>query len=420
MIKIIDIKNKEGIKAIKNRNKADLDLALLRVKPIIETVKKFGDKALIDYTKKFDCFDITKNTIEIKKNEIEDAYKKVDKKLIKALKEAAALIKKFSKEQLPKEWSKEIENGIKIGQIIRPLERVGCYIPGGKYLLVSTVLMTVIPAKIANVKEIFICSPPKPKNYALLVAADIAGVNKIFRVGGAQAIAALAYGTKTIPKVDKIVGPGNIFVTAAKKLVYGDVGIDFLAGPTEVMILAEKGSAKFIASDLLAQAEHDRMASTILITTNKKLAEKVKKEINAQLKNLKTELVANESIRKNSAIILADNINEAINLVNDFAPEHLIIEDKKMLKKIKNAGAIFIGNYSCVPAGDYCIGNHVLPTAGFAKIRAGLSVLDFIKMPTVQELSKEGLKSIKDIIIELAKIEGLDGHKKSVEMRFNQ
>ena len=403
---------------IKSRNKANLDIAILRAKPIIGTVKKFGDKALIDYTKKFDCFDITKNTIEIKKSEIEEAYKKVDKKLIKALEEAAEIIKKFCKEQLPKEWSKEIKKGIKIGQIIRPLEKVGCYVPGGKYSLVSTVLMAVIPAKVAGVKEIVICSPPRPKNYALFVAADIAGADKIFRVGGAQAIAALAYGTETIPKVDKIVGPGNIFVTAAKKLVYGDAGIDFLAGPTEVVVLAEKGNPKFIAADLLAQAEHDRMASAILVTTNKKLAEDVKKEVNAQLKTLKTELIANESIRKNSAIILAGNIDEAINLVNDFAPEHLIIEDKKILDKINNAGAIFIGSYSCEAAGDYCVGNHVLPTGGIAKFRAGLSVLDFIKMPTVQELSKEGLKSIKEIITELAKAEGLDAHKKSVEKRF--
>src|SRR3989338_1163158 len=418
MIRTIDIKNKEEIEKIKNRKEANLDLALLRVKPVIESVKKFGDKSLIEYTKKYDCFDVTKNTIEIKSNEIKEAYKKVDKGLVKAIKEAAEIIKKFSKEQLPKEWNKEIRKGIKIGQIVRPLEKVGCYIPGGKYSLVSTVLMTVIPAKVAGVKEVIIASPPKPKNYALFVAADIAGADKIFRIGGAQAIAALAYGTETIPKVDKIVGPGNIFVTAAKKLVYGDVGIDFLAGPTEVVVLAEKGNAKFIAADLLAQAEHDRMASAVLVTTNKGLAEKIKEEINIQLKGLKTESIASESIIKNSAIILAGNMDEAIGLVNDFAPEHLIIEDKKILDKINNAGAIFVGEYSCEAAGDYCIGNHVLPTSGIAKFRAGLSVLDFVKMQTVQELSRNGLNSIKDIITTLANIEGLDGHKKSVEVRF--
>ena len=420
MIRIIDIKNREEIDRIKSRNKENLDLALSRVKPIIEAVKKFGDKALIDYTKKFDCYDIAKNTIGITKNEIKEAYQKVDKKLIAALKEAAGIIEKFSREQLPKEWSREIKKGIKIGQLIRPLEKVGCYIPGGKYSLVSTVLMVVIPAKVAGVKEIVICSPPRPKNYALFVAADIAGADKIFRIGGAQAIAALAYGTETIPKVDKIVGPGNIFVTAAKKLVYGDVGIDFLAGPTEVMVLAEKGNPKFIAADLLAQAEHDRSASAILVTTNKRLAEEVKKEVNIQSKSLKTEAVANESINKNSAIVIAGNMNEAINLVNDFAPEHLIIEDKKILDKISNAGAIFIGEYSCEAAGDYCIGNHVLPTSGIAKFRAGLSVLDFVKMPTVQELTKEGLSSIKGIITALADAEGLDAHKKSVEKRFEK
>lgn len=418
MIRMIGIKNKE-IERIKGGNKANLELALLRAKPIIENVRKFGDKALIDYTKRFDCFDITKNTIEIDENEIKEAYKKVDKKLIKALEEAAELIKKFSKEQLPKGWSKEIKKGIKVGQIVRPLEKVGCYVPGGEYSLVSTVLMTVIPAKVAGVKEVVIASPPKPKNYALLVAAGIAGADKIFRIGGAQAIAALAYGTETIPKVDKIVGPGNIFVTAAKKLVYGDVGIDFLAGPTEVMIVSEKGNPKFIAADLLAQAEHDRMASAILVTTSKGLAENVKKEINIQLKGLKTESIASESIRKNSAIIVAGNMDEAIKLINDFAPEHLIIEDKKILDKINNAGAIFIGSYSCEAAGDYCVGNHVLPTGGIAKFRAGLSVFDFVKMPTVQELSKDGLRSIKEVITALADAEGLDAHKKSVEKRFD-
>ncbi len=421
MIQTISIKEEEPIEKIKNRSKKNLEIAVTRVLPIIKDIKILGDKALFKYIKQYDSFEATKNNILVTKEEIKQAYKKVDKKTIQAINQSKENIENYSKLQLPKEWQKEISKGIKVGQLVKPLNKVGCYIPGGNFPLISTVLMTVIPAKVAGVKEIIICSPPKENNEALYVAADIAGADKIYRAGGAQAIAAMAYGTESIKKVDKIVGPGNIFVTAAKKLVYGDGGIDFLAGPSEVLILAEKGNPKFIAADMLAQAEHDLLASAVLVTTKKELAEQVKEELTKQLKSLNPKSFAPASLRKYGAIILADNLEQAIKFTNDFAPEHLeiIVNNKEeVIKKLNNFGALFIGEFSPEAAGDYATGpNHVLPTAGVAKFRAGLSVLDFVKMPTVQELSKEGLNSLKETITTLAGIEGLEAHKKSIEIR---
>jgi len=418
-MRIIDINNKEELKRIKQRSKQDFELAVARVNPVIKDIKTSGDKALIKYTKNYDSVDLTKNTLQISKSDIERAYKKVDKETISAIKKAKVTIEKCAKLQLPKEWKKQLKAGITVGQLVRPLDSVGCYVPGGNFPLPSTALMTIIPAKVAGVKEIIVCTPPKKNSDAIIVAADIAGADKIFRVGGSQAIAAMAYGTETIPKVNKIVGPGNIFVTAAKKLVYGDVGLDFLAGPSEIMIFAEKGNVKIIAADLLSQAEHDVLSSSIFITTNKNLAKQVQAEVERQLIALSA-TNASESIRKNGAIIIADNINNAFDLINDFAPEHLEIlsDNNSLLKKVRNAGAVFLGSYSPEIAGDYAIGNHVLPTAGFAKIRAGLNTSDFIKTPFVQQLTKQGLKSIKDTVIKLADIEGLKAHRKSVEERF--
>lgn len=421
MIQTINIKDKEKIDLIKERSKKNFELAVMRVLPVIDDIKKLGDKALFKYVKQYDGFDATKNNILVSKEEIKRAYSKVDGKTIKAIKEAKENIEKYAKLQMPKEWSEEIKKGVKVGQLIRPLDYVGCYVPGGNFPLVSTVLMCVIPAKVAGVKDIVVCTPPKENNWALYAACDISGVDKIYRIGGAQAVAAMAYGTKTVKKVDKIVGPGNVFVTAAKKLVYGDVGIDFLAGPSEILILAEEGNASFIAADMIAQAEHDRLASTILVTTNEKLSKDVETEIEKQLKELKPESFASESLRKYGAIVLADNLGSAIDFANDFAPEHLeiIVKDKeKVINKLNNFGALFIGEYSPEAAGDYCSGpNHVLPTGGVAKFRSGLSVMDFVKMPSVQELSKEGLSSLKDTIVKIANIEGLEGHRNSVEKR---
>ena len=278
MIQTIKLEDKEKIKKIKDRGRANLEIAFTRVGPIVRDVRVLKEKALLKYIKQYDSFEATKNNVLVRKEEIERAYKKVDASLVKALKEAKENISEYARMQMPKGWDKEIKKGVKVGQLVKPLDRVGCYVPGGNFPLVSSVLMTVIPAKVAGVKEIIVCSPPKEDNYALLVAADIAGADKVYRMGGAQAVAAMAYGV-IVPKVDKIVGPGNIFVTAAKKLVYGDTGIDFLAGPSEILILAEEGNPKFIGADMLAQAEHDKSASSILVTTNKKLAEDVKKEV---------------------------------------------------------------------------------------------------------------------------------------------
>lgn len=423
MMQTINIKDNEKIKQIKERSKKNFELALSRVLPIVNDINTLGDEALFDYIKKYDSFSATKNNILVNKEEIERAYSKVDEKTINAIKEAKENIERYAKLQMPKEWLIEVKRGVKVGQLVKPLDSVGCYIPGGNFPLVSTLLMTVVPAKVAGVKEIMICIPPKENNWALYVAAGIAGADKIYRIGGAQAIAAMAYGTESIKKVDKIVGPGNIFVTAAKKLVYGDVGIDFLAGPSEILILVEYGNPKFIAADMIAQAEHDVLASAVLVTTNKKLAEDVEKEINNQLKTLKPKSFASESLRKYGAIIIASNLDEAIKFTNDFAPEHLgiIVRNKeRVIKKLNNFGALFIGEYSPEAAGDYCSGpNHVLPTGGVAKFRAGLSILDFVKMPTVQELSKEGLESLKETIVKLASVEGLEGHRKSVEKRVS-
>jgi histidinol dehydrogenase len=417
MIRTIKSTDKAKIEAIKKRASGNLKVVCNLVLPIINDVKLKGDKALFSYTEKFDKIPL--KSLRVTQKDIKDAYKRVDKKTIDAIRKAAANVERYARLQLPKEWASEVEPGITVGQIVRPLERVGCYVPCGSFPLPSSVLMTAIPAKVAGVKEIVVCTPPGKDNQTILVAADIAGVKEIYRVGGAQAIAAMAYGTETIKKVDKIVGPGSIYVTAAKKLVYGDVGIDFIAGPSEIMIVSENGNPQFIAADMLSQAEHDILASAILVTTNAKLASKVEKQLGIQLKRLKTKKIAEESLSNYGAIIIAKNINEAFRIVNDLAPEHLEIENGNWLGKVKNVGAVFIGEYSVEAAGDYCSGpNHVLPTKGFAKVRAGLSVLDFVKMPTVQKLTREGLESISDTIISLAEAEGLEAHKKSIEKRI--
>ncbi|MFH0867739.1 MAG: histidinol dehydrogenase, partial [Candidatus Woesearchaeota archaeon] len=321
MVDIIKANDKARVKKIKQRSVEVAGKAFEKVKKIADDVKKTGDKALIKYAKKFDKVALTKNKIQVSKKEIKDACEKINSKIMDSLKTAAANIGKYAKFQLPSEWKKEINNGVIVGQVVRPLDSVGCYVPGGNYPLVSSVLMTVVPAKIAGVKEIIVCCPKITRE--ILAACDIAGADKVFRVGGAQAIAAMAYGTETIPKVSKIVGPGNVYVTAAKKYVYGDCGIDFLAGPSEIMIIAEDSNPEFIAADMLAQAEHDIMASAILVTPSISLAKKVKQEIGNQLKNLKTKKIAKKSMENFGAIVVVKNMDEAFEFANEFAPEHL-------------------------------------------------------------------------------------------------
>ncbi len=389
------------------------------VNKIIEDVKNNGDAAIRYYTRKFDKIDLS--SFEVTNQEVKQAYKQVNKETIKALKFAKRNIEFFAKQQLKQFKNFEVrKNGVILGQRVIPIEKIGVYIPGGNYPLPSTALMCIIPARLAGVKEIIACSPKI--NPETIVATDIAGADKIFKIGGVQAIAAMVYGTKQIPKVDKIVGPGNVYVTAAKKAVYGDCGIDFLAGPSEVMIIADEASnPEFIAADLLAQAEHDIKAKTYLVTISKKLAQQVNEQIKIQLPRLKTKDIAELSL-KNKDIIIVKNLNEAISIANEKSPEHLELQIKnpeKLIKKLKNYGSLFIGENTAEVFGDYCSGtNHVLPTNGVARFTGGLSVKDFVKIVTYQKFNRKIPKSMIKTASKLAEIEGLDGHKKAALIRL--
>jgi histidinol dehydrogenase len=408
-----------------NRGKTDLSKVFNEVKTIVDDVKKNGDNALLRYTKKFDNVSIIKNNLKVSTKEIEQAYKNLEEKQISALKEAAKNIRKFHKKQLKNKWTMEIESGVTIGQILRPLETVGIYTPGGKASYPSSTLMCAIPAKIAGVKKIILCSPPKKNgkvNPALIVAADIAGVDEFYKVGGAQAIAAMAYGTESIQAVNKIFGPGNVYVTAAKLEVNKEVAIDIPAGPSEVLVIADETSnPAYIASDLLAQAEHDPQASSILISTSKQVALSVKDQLDKQIKSLTRINIIKASLENCGLIITAFNLDEAIEIANMIAPEHLQIQTKspnKVLNKIQNAGAIFLGKYSPVSFGDYSSGlNHVLPTSGYSRIYSGLTSLDFVKIMNFLNCTKQGLKKLKDTTVTIAKMEGFDAHAKAVLIR---
>jgi histidinol dehydrogenase len=378
------------------------------VRNIVADVRRHGDRALRKYAEKWDGL-ISKQSLVVSTPELEAAWAMSSREFRQSLQQAARNIRQFCKWQRPRDWTRR-SAGLSLGQIVRPLESVGCYVPGGRHPLVSTLLMTVIPAQVAGVSRIRVVSPnPAPE---VLAAAHMLGVSELYRVGGAQAVAALAYGTRAIPRVDKIVGPGNLYVTVAKKLVSFDCAIDFLAGPTEAVILSDRGRAEFVAADLVAQAEHDTAALPIFITTSKYLANSVC-GILAKVRNN----IAAQTLRRNGAILLASNRTEAIAWANRIAPEHITV-DKKDLPLIQNAGSIFVGNYSAQAAGDYASGpNHVLPTAGVARFRGGLSVNDFAKVITVQELSRSGLSRIGKTITRLAEIEGLTAHAESIRAR---
>ena len=408
------------------RSQIDAERVIEIVSDILRNVQEGGDNSLKFYTEKFD--NVKLDNFKVSESEIKESYSKVDEKIVTALKRAAKNIKKFHKAQIPKEWFEEVDKGITAGQIIRPIEIVGCYVPGGRAVYPSSVLMTIIPAKIAGVNKVICCTPPMPDgsvNGAVLVAADIAGADEIYKIGGAQSIAAMAFGSESVPKVDKIVGPGNIFVTAAKKLVYGDVDIDFPAGPSEVLIIAdESANAEFIAYDMLAQAEHDPNAACALVTTSADIAYNVNDNILEKIKYMQRSKIIEESLEKYGKIIIADSLSEAVDFANDYAPEHLIImteDPENVLKDIKNAGSIFLGELTPVAAGDYGSGtNHVLPTSKCARMYSGLSVDSFIKKPTVQRLSKEGVENLKDIVITLAEHEGLFAHAESFKKRLGE
>jgi histidinol dehydrogenase len=383
------------------------------VAPILEAVRERGDEALLEYARKFDQFAGT--DVRVPREEI--AAASVSREFVKAAEVAAANIREYSQMQLPQESRTTFADGRTLGQIVRPLDSMGAYIPAGRYPLPSTLLMTVIPAQVAGVRTICVACPhPSPE---ILAACRLLGQDGVFRMGGAQAIAALAFGTETVPKVDRIVGPGNIYVTAAKKLLAGEVGIDFVAGPTEIVIIADEGDPRHIAADMLAQAEHDTEASAILLTASRKLAEQVAEEVDRQLATLSTASVACEAIRKNSAAIIAPSMEAAADASNLLAPEHLAIHDASILPLIRHAGSVFIGPSSPEAAGDYASGpNHVLPTAGTARIRGGLSTTDFVKVISVQELTPAALARLAPSITTLARAEGLEGHARSVEVRL--
>lgn len=385
------------------------------VAPILEDVRRRGDAAVLEYARKFDGFEGA--DLAVPQAQLESAVDGVSAEFRKALETAAKNIREYAELQLPREAWFTFPDGRRLGHVIRPLESMGAYIPAGRYPLPSTLLMTVIPAQVAGVKTICVTSP-RP-SMEILAAARLLNVSNVFRIGGAQAIAALAFGTATVPKVDRIVGPGNIYVAAAKKLLAGEVGIDFVAGPTEIAIIAGDADPRHVAADMLAQAEHDVEASAILLTTSQSLAERVVKEVERQLQTLPTAPVAREAILHNSAVILCPSMDAAIEASNRLAPEHLAIYDKNLLPKIQHAGSIFIGPSSPEAAGDYASGpNHVLPTSGTARIRGGLSAADFVKIISVQELTFDGLSRLAPAITTLARAEGLEAHARSVEVRL--
>lgn len=396
------------------------------VNEIIENVKESRDKALFDYTQKFDHCTITAETIRVTKEEIKEAYTKVNPDLVEVMKKSAANITKFHQKQLHNSWIAPEEDGTILGQKILPIEISGVYVPGGKAAYPSSVLMNVLPAKVAGVKRIIMTTPPGKDgkvNPGTLVAADIAGVNEIYKVGGAQAIAAMAFGTESIPKVDKITGPGNIFVALAKKACFGFVSIDSIAGPSEILVLAdETANPRYVAADLLSQAEHDELASAILITTSRELAEKVSEEVENFTKELSREQIIRSSLDNYGNIFVAETMDEAITAANEIASEHLEIltaNPFETMTKIKNAGAIFLGEYSSEPLGDYYAGpNHILPTNGTAKFFSPLNVDDFMKKTSIISYSRDALKKVHKDIELFAKEEGLTAHANSIKVRF--
>ena len=409
------ILDRQSVSRLLARRGARLAEAEAVVRPILDAVRRRGDRALLEYARRFDGF--TGRSVRVPEKDLHAAQRSLTPEFRAAVETAARNIRVFAERQMPKEWMRELQPGLRAGQIVRPLETVAAYIPAGRYPLPSTLMMTVIPAQVAGVPNICVaCPKPVPEVYG---ASAVLGVQQVFQMGGAQAIAAFAFGTRTVPRADRIVGPGNIYVAAAKKLLAGEVGIDFVAGPTEILIIASAGDPSQIAADMLAQAEHDVDASAILLTTSKRLAAAVAKEVERQLASLPTAAVARKSIARNSAIIMVRSLADAIEAANQFAPEHLSIPDRSLLPAVKHAGSVFIGPYSPEAAGDYAAGpNHVLPTSGAARIRGGLSVADFLKVISFQELSPAALARLAPAITTLARAEGLEAHARSIEVRL--
>lgn len=396
------------------------------VKEILEKVREEGDRALFAYTKKFDRAEITEQNVQVTEEEIWEAYEAVDPDLVDVIRKSLVNIRNYHEKQKQNSWFTSSEDGTMLGQKVTPLEKVGVYVPGGKAVYPSSVLMNIVPAKVAGVDRIIMTTPPGPDgkvNPSTLVAAKEAGADEIYKAGGAQAVAALAYGTESIPKVDKIVGPGNIFVALAKKAVYGHVSIDSIAGPSEILVLADdSANPRFVAADLLSQAEHDELASAILITTSRELAEKVSSEVDEFVKKLSRKDIIQKSLDQFGYILLAETMDQAVEAANAIASEHMEIVTRnpfEVMMKVRNAGAIFIGEYSSEPLGDYFAGpNHVLPTNGTAKFFSPLSVDDFIKKSSIVYYSRKALKKIHKDVEQFAASEQLTAHANSIAVRF--
>jgi histidinol dehydrogenase len=385
---------------------------------ILVDVRKNGDAALFRWAQRLDGSRLTRKSLWISRAEIRAASRAVPRELVRAIEHAARNIRRVADEQRPRSWNITVEPGVRVGQRVTPLATIGCYIPGGRFSLFSTLLMTAIPAQVAGVKRIVVaCPKPSP---ALLAAAEILGVSEIARMGGAQAIGAFAYGTQSIPRVDKICGPGNRYVTAAKRIVSNDCAIDMPAGPTEVLILATGGEPRYIAADILAQAEHDPDAVALLVTPSTRLAKAVAAEVEKQMRDLPKTNAAWKSLRLASAILVAPSLDAAIQFANRVAPEHLSIPNptRALVERLSEAGSVFLGPWSAQPVGDYASGtNHVLPTSGWARARGGLSVADFVKCSSTQEISRAGLKRLAPVVTAMARAEGLEAHARAVEVR---
>jgi histidinol dehydrogenase len=425
IVKTSDAGFKPLIKNILERRGTRAGPVERRVSEIVGAVQKQGDQALLLYTRMFDGVRLTAPALEVKPAEIERALGRVGRKDLITLRFAAKRIAVFHRHQLQKSWYYRDPLGMTLGQRVTPLERVGIYVPGGKASYPSTVLMNAIPAKVAGVNEIIMTSPVGADGAIMLAAAHIAGVDRIFRVGGAQAIAALAFGTNTIPKVDKIVGPGNIYVATAKRMVFGEVDIDSIAGPSEILLLAD-GSADpvHVAADMLSQAEHDELAAALCVTASMSVAVKIQGAVENRLLSTKRQAITLKSLAKYGAIIVARGAKEMVELANAIAPEHIeliVRKPEKLAKQIRNAGAMFLGPYSAPPLGDYLAGpNHVLPTGGSARFFSPLGTYDFLKRTTVIQAEKRALRSLASKLTQLARLEGLDDHARSVEARFSQ
>ncbi len=410
MLRIVESRNRKAVRALLAPARTRDSATERRVATIVAAVRRDGDPALLRYARRFDPLD---GPVEVTQAEMRAAAARVPRTVRAAIRTAARNIRVVARRQVPRGWRARVAPGVTVEQQIVPLDRVGCYVPGGRYPLPSSLLMTAVPAAAAGVGEVIVvCPRPEP---VVMAAAIEAGVTRMFRVGGAHAVAALAYGTRTIPRVDKIVGPGNRYVSAAKALVASDCGIDFYAGPTEIVVVSARGPAAWIAADLIAQAEHDRDARAVLITPSRTLAARVARDVEARLPDAGP---AREALRAHGGIIVTSSAAEAMELANAAAPEHLVVDDDRLAAMVRCAGSLFVGPWSAQVAGDYAIGsNHVLPTAGAARARGGLSAADFVRQITVQRVTQAGLRRIGDTVMTLATAEGLHAHAASIRAR---